>query len=142
MTGGRRPDAPSGRSGADLSLADLGAIKGCDALLDLVAGRRLGTPLARRDPALAVLSLLAADVDGTGPARRSAAARPPSARRPPAHRAPAHRARQSTVAAIVASALAALILAVMVAGTTSLMAASTLARLTWPSRSPARPRGR
>ena len=28
MTGGRRPDAPGGRSGADLSLADRGAIKG------------------------------------------------------------------------------------------------------------------
>lgn len=63
MTGGRTPDAPGGNSGADPGLADLGAIKGCDALLDLVAGRRLDTPLARRDPALAVLSVLAADVD-------------------------------------------------------------------------------
>ncbi len=131
MTGGRTPAAPGGDSGADPGLADLGAINGCDALLDLVAGRRLDPPLARRDPALAVLSARAADVDSTGPARRSTGPRSTAARP-----AAAWRPRQATVAALVASALATLILAVMVAGTTGLLAASTLARLSWPGRGP------
>ena len=57
--------------------ADLTAIRHCDALLGLLARRRLSPALIRRDPALAVLSAAVADVDGcavvTDAPRRAAA---------------------------------------------------------------------
>jgi hypothetical protein len=116
---------PAGDGPAGPGLADLNAIRRCDALLDLAARRRLDPALTRRDPAFAVLRMLAADVDGTAPSRSAGPQRPP---------APARRPRRVSVAAIAASALATLMLAVTAAAATSLLAVGMLARLGWPRR--------
>jgi hypothetical protein len=68
----------SGRwQGTPHTAARPGAGRQCDALLDVLARRQLSPSVIRRDPALLVLSVLAADVDGpavvTGAARRAAA---------------------------------------------------------------------
>lgn len=55
---------------ADEPAPDLTAIWSCDALLDRLAGRRLRGSVSERDPALAVLSMLAADVDAPAVAAR------------------------------------------------------------------------
>lgn len=87
-SGGRRgkPSVTAGPAvargqvpGAAGAAADLTAIRHSDAVLGLLAQRQLSRSLIRRDPALAVLSVLAADVDGpaavSGVARRAAARR-------------------------------------------------------------------
>jgi hypothetical protein len=72
---GREPEAPSvtpdtgpvSRPGihapADGQTADLGAIRRSDALIDMLAGRRSPGRRALRDPAVALLSSLTADID-------------------------------------------------------------------------------
>jgi hypothetical protein len=117
--------------------ADLGEIRRAEAALDLLAARAASPPGLRDDPALALLTALAADVDapGTGVAQDWVGRRVPS------------RGLAGWLRAAVAGVLVA-----GLAGTTSLVAASMLARLTrgaggrtrrldrgWAAR-PARPR--
>jgi hypothetical protein len=55
--------------------ADLGAIRRSDEVIDLLASRRRLRPRALRDPAVAVLSGLIADIDAPGARSRLASAR-------------------------------------------------------------------
>lgn len=92
MITGRGPGAPSVTPDMVVTLhradrsqtADLSAIRRTDALIDLLASRRLLRPRALGDPVLELLSSLTADVDGSldaaarwrkSPAGRAAAAR-------------------------------------------------------------------
>jgi hypothetical protein len=54
--------------------ADLGAIRRCDEVMDQLAARRVPRACMLRDPAVAVLASLIADIDGA-PARRRAGSR-------------------------------------------------------------------
>jgi hypothetical protein len=122
---GRKPGAPSvtpdsgpvSRHGAhgpaSGQAADLGAIRRSDAIIDMLASRRRLRTRALRDPAVAVLSHLAADVDAApyqpcqGPARPAGvrpAGRRPAGARPQASAMAAAAAAIATAAAVVAAA--------------------------------------
>ncbi|MBO0788826.1 MAG: hypothetical protein J2P33_22430, partial [Actinobacteria bacterium] len=100
-------------------------IRHTDALLDLLAARRLGWQSARRDPAVTVLRALTADVDDPAAATGGAA---PGTAAGTAQRGRAGWARPVTSAAVIAGSLAALMLAA-VASITGLMAAGMIVRL-------------
>jgi hypothetical protein len=149
VTGGRRPAAPGGspgsgaarrrgqRAGAGAHIIELGTIRHADAILDLLAARRLAWPAARRDPATAVLSVLAADVDDSAgaPARTAGPVPVPVSAAAVAYRGvrsggarPGGWARPVTTAAAIVGTLAAIVLGVL-AAVSGLMAASMIARL-------------
>ncbi|MGP8000260.1 MAG: hypothetical protein ACLPKI_23520 [Streptosporangiaceae bacterium] len=158
MITGRGPGAPgmtpglqftrrrAGQASSGTVAADLGEIRRAGQAIDLLAARAAGPPELLGDPALALLGALAADVDTPGTAGPGDP-RIRAARRPASHREPAAGLAARGLAgwprAAVTVALAGL------AGTTSLIAASMLARLTggrtrppdrgWAAR-PARPR--
>ncbi|HEY5989503.1 MAG TPA: hypothetical protein VIV12_24465 [Streptosporangiaceae bacterium] len=100
MITGRGPGAPSVTPNSVLTLrqsapdraADLVAIRQTDALIDLLGSRRLRRPHTSGDPALILLSSLAADVDSPAPVSGTGAAgamaRPEEATAAPAQAAP------------------------------------------------------
>jgi hypothetical protein len=154
---GRKPGAPSvtpdtgpvSRHGAHGpaggQAADLGAIRRSDAIIDVLASRRRLRSRALRDPAVAVLSHLAADVDAApyqprqGPAgARSPGAHlvgprpagprsigPRSAGPPPAGRRPAGARPQGSAIAAAAAAIATAAAVLAAAGLV------VIAMLTW-----------
>jgi hypothetical protein len=110
---GRGPGAPSvtpdvvGTLGHDAhgQTADLGAIRRTDALVDLLATRRLRRPRALGDPAVTLLYSLSRDVDSSSRGRPSTAMHRARARRASRRRAE-HRRRPGepwvrTVAAVM-----------------------------------------
>jgi hypothetical protein len=129
---GRKPGAPSvtpdtgpvSRHGAHGpaggQAADLGAIRRSDAIIDMLASRRRLRSRALRDPAVAVLSRLAADVDaapyqprqgpagarpvGPCPAGPRSAGRRPAGARPQGSAVAAAAAAIATAAAVLAAA--------------------------------------
>lgn len=112
---------------------DLSAIRRSDAIIDLLARRRLARPRSLHDPALAALSALAEDVDA--PAAVKGACSCPACRREDGAGGAAPAAswpRAAIAATAVVGALAA-----GIAGTTGIVAAGMLARL---ARLPAKPR--
>jgi hypothetical protein len=156
---GRGPGAPGMAPGMEFTrgrvaaggpgsgAVDLGEIRRSDEIIGVLAARAAPGPPMLRDPAASLLSALTADVDArdAGPASRPGPAR--CHRRP--GRLPATAASRRTAAWIRVGAVAAV--AAGVAGTMSVVAAGTLARLArgpasgfgWPPRSwgaAARPR--
>ena len=149
MITGRGPGAPSVTpdmvctlSRADRSQAvDLSAIRRTDALIDLLASRRLRRPRALGDPVITLLSSLSADVDGPpGATVREPGVREPEGRGPSVPAGPreavagalggryygAHRRSAAPWVRAVSAAMVFLAVAVTTAG---LMAVSVLARL-------------
>jgi hypothetical protein len=149
---GRKPGAPSvtpdtgpvSRHGAHGpaggQAADLGAIRRSDAIIDVLASRRRLRSRALRDPAVAVLSHLAADVDAAPyqPCQGPAGARSPGAHlvgpRPagprsagprPAGRRPAGARPQGSAIAAAAAAIATAAAVLAAAGLV------VIAMLTW-----------
>jgi hypothetical protein len=105
--------------------ADLGAIRRTDAVLDLLASRRRIPARVFRDPAIALLRSLAADVDAAPrPGRRGRPAVPCRAavprRRTGRHHAPGawpHAAAAAAVATAIAMLAAMAAVGLVVAGT-------------------------
>jgi hypothetical protein len=149
---GRGPGAPGMTPGLEFTrrrageaapgtvAADLGEIRRAETAIDLVAQRAAAAPGLLDDPALALLTALAADVDAPGTSVRQHAGVWVGRRVP-----------SRGLAAWLRAAVAGVVVAGL-AGTTSLVAASMLARLTrgaggrgrrldrgWAAR-PARPR--
>lgn len=133
MIRGRRPGAPSvtpvtgpvSRHGGHGQEADLSAIRRSDAIIDMVASRRRLRPRALRDPAVAVLSSLVADVNAASCRPRPAAGCPAGARarlvaarsRPAgAHSRPAAARPRGSAAAAAAAAIATAVAVVAAAG--------------------------
>jgi hypothetical protein len=111
-----RRRAPHGQA------VDLTAIRRTDAILDLLARRRLLRPRALGDPAITLLSSLAADVDTLRPAPAEPPARPRGRARPGPlagrRYAGAHRRRAAVppVPAVAAAAAVTVAAAVAAAG--------------------------
>jgi hypothetical protein len=144
---GRKPGAPSvtpdtgpvSRHGAHGpaggQAADLGAIRRSDAIIDMLASRRRLRPRALRDPAVAVLSHLAADVDAAPyqPRQAPSGVRPAGVRlvgpRPVGPRLPGRRpAGARPQGSAVAAAAAAIATAAAVLAAAGLV---IMAMLTW-----------
>lgn len=137
MITGRGPGAPGMTPGLDFTrrraaqaapaavAADLGEIRQAEDSIELLAARAAAPPGLRGDPAFALLSALAADVDEPGSGVRQ--------------NWPARRAPSRSLAGWLRAAVAGLVVAGL-AGTTSLIAASMLARLTRGAGRQARPR--
>lgn len=136
MITGRGPGAPGMSPGLEFSrrrageavpgtvAADLGEIRQAEEAIELLAARAAAPPRLRDDPAFALLTVLAADVDepGSGVAQNW----------------PARRAPSRGLAGWLRAAVAGLVVAGL-AGTTSLIAAGMLARLTRGAGRRARP---
>jgi hypothetical protein len=144
---GRGPGAPGMTPGLDFTrrradegapgtvAADLGEIRRAEEAIELLAVRAAAPPGLRDDPAVALLTALAADVDTPG-AEVAPDPRVRALRRRARGWEPASPARG--LAAWLRTAVAGAVVAGL-AGTTSLIAASMLARLTGGR---ARPRAR
>jgi len=117
---GARGGRPSG---------DLGAVRGSDALIELLAARRRLRARALRDPAVALLSSLTADVDA---APRRAAPGSDRTRRDGAWRLDGARAGGAWPHAAAAAAVAAAIATVAAVAAAVLVAVGMLARLSGP----------
>jgi hypothetical protein len=119
------------RSRAGRPAADLGAIRRSDAVIDLLAGRRRIGARALRDPAVALLRGLNADVDATAfPARLA------GRRRAGRHHAPGswpHAAAAAAVAAAIATLTAVAAAALVLVG---VLARLSVARARPPSPPP------
>jgi hypothetical protein len=131
VTPGTRPVSRHGALGpAGGQAADLGAIRRSDAIIDMLASRRRLRPRALRDPAVAVLSRLAADVDAApyqprrGPAGAHLAGPRPAGSRP-AGRRPGRARPQGSAVAAAAAAIATAAAVVAAAGLV------IMAMLTW-----------
>jgi hypothetical protein len=107
--------------------ADLGEIRRAGEAIDLLAQRAAAPPGLLDDPALALLTALAADVDEPGTGVRQ--------------NWPVRRAPSRSLAGWLRAAVAGVVVAGL-AGTTSLIAASMLARLTRGAGRRGRPRHR
>jgi len=139
---GRGPGAPGITPGLEFTrrragaaapgtvAADLGEIRAAEEAIDLLARRAGAPPGPLGDPALALLSALAADVDepGTGVRENWLVRRAPSRGQP-----------GRSLAGWLRAAVAGLVVAGL-AGTTSLVTASMLARLTRGTGRRGRPR--
>lgn len=104
---------------------DLGEIRQAGEAIELLAARAAAPPGLRGDPAFALLTALAADVDQPGSGVKQ--------------NWPVRRAPSRTLAGWLRAAVAGLVVAGL-AGTTSLIAAGMLARLTRGAGRRARPR--
>ncbi len=103
------------RAGAGRSAADLSAIRRSDTVIDLLAGRHRIGARTLRDPAVALLRSLAADVDATASPARLAGRR----RRAGRHHAPGawpHAAAAAAVAAAIATLAAVAAAALVLVG--------------------------
>jgi hypothetical protein len=137
---GRGPGAPGMTPGLDITrrragqaapaavAADLGEIRQSEEAIELLAARAAAPPGLPDDPAFALLTALAADVDepGSGVGQEEEVWRD-------------RRAPSRSLAGWLRAAVAGLVVAGL-AGTSSLIAAGMLARLTRGAGRPARPR--
>ena len=142
MITGRGPGAPGITPGLEFTrrrageaaprtvAADLGEIRAAEEAIDLLAQRAAAPPGLLDDPALALLTALAADVDEPGTGVRQ---------KWPVRRGPARRQPSRSLAGWLRAAVAGLVVAGL-AGTTSVVTASMLARLTRGAGRRGRPR--
>jgi hypothetical protein len=103
---------------------DLGAIRRSEEIIELLAGRRVPPP-ALGDPAVALLSSLTADVDGSATARNAA----PAGWRPVPHRAGLARPGGAWPHAAAAAAAAAAIATLTAVAAAALVLVGMFARL-------------
>jgi hypothetical protein len=139
---GRGPGAPGMTPGLDCTrhragaaapgtvAAELGEIRRAEEAIDLLAQRAAAVPGLLDDPALALLTALAADVDEPGTGVRQ---------NWPVRRTPARCQPTRSLAGWLRAAVAGVVVAGL-AGTTSLVTASMLARLTRGAGRRGRPR--